>query len=373
MRTSIRPFRRVPAPSRRAGVSVIALAAITLAGCESDSSGPTIDSTPGEVVIDASSTTTFTYFSLDQGRTVSVTDPQTDQSWDLAFRRFEIRTNSGVAGTKGVLGYNLAAAAPPTVEQVLTRTADNQLQPFLAVTAAQIPADAQFQPDDLGPDFTSWFRAVSTSLIVANPQAVWKVRLAGGRGYAVVRVDSILVTGVASQPSLGYLRLSYRLQTGGALGPEQKVGGAVPAGGEVYFNLTTGQATTTLPAGCDWDFKATSRVELQVNNVTGCNGGTFPVDVTQQFAALTRADDAPKYASYLSRVSGPIPVSFDDPKGPFLYNIKPNPNGPPLFSPTFNIYLVKVGDRVYKLQVLDYYNPADGRSGFPKLRYARIR
>lgn len=348
-----------------------AVLALALAGCEGESTAPPIDTTPGELVIDASSSTGFTYFSFSTGGTVTVTNPATDTNWDLAFRRFEIRTNSGVAGPKGVTAFNLAEASPPTAQQVIGRTAENQLPAFVAVGAAQVPPAAQFRGDDLGPDFTSWFRAVSTSLIVANPQAVWKVRLAGGRGFAVVRVDSINVTGVASTPSLNYLRLSYRLQNGAALGAEQRVGGAVTNQAPTYYSLATGQVVQ--PNGCNWDLRALNGVELQVNSSPGCGTGTFPVDVSQPFASVTRADDAPTYGAFMSRVSGPIPASFDDPKGPFLYNLVPNPNGAPLLFPTYNIYLVRVGNAVYKLQVLDYYSRPEGRSGFPRIRYARIQ
>ena len=97
--------------------------------------------------------------------------------------------------------------------------------------------------------------------------------------------------------------------------------------------------------------------------------GTFPLRSGEAFATLTTAADAPTYAPYISVISGPIPATFDDPKGPFLYGL----NNDQVLYPTFNIYLVKVGSAVYKVQLIDYYNGSTGASGWPTVRYARIR
>ena len=38
---------------------------------------------------------------------MTIADPSTSSGWDLAFRRYSIRLNGGVAGPKGVTGFNL--------------------------------------------------------------------------------------------------------------------------------------------------------------------------------------------------------------------------------------------------------------------------
>ncbi len=99
-----------------------------------------------------------------------------------------------------------------------------------------------------------------------------------------------------------------------------------------------------------------------------CLAGTFPFDVSETFEGVTRADNAPEYAAYLSLVSGPIPNSIDSKSGVFIYNLA----GDNRLSPMFNTFLVKVGSAVYKLQVISYYSTT-GASGFPTIRYERIQ
>jgi hypothetical protein len=118
--------------------------------------------------------------------------------------------------------------------------------------------------------------------------------------------------------------------------------------------------------GCGWDLKATADFQVLVN--AGCGAATFPLDASEDFAGITKADDAPEYGLFLSLISGPIPNSFSDQHAPFLYNLA----GDNRLSPTFNIYLIKVGSSVYKIQLIGYYDDS-GNSGHPVLRYAKIR
>lgn len=54
--------------------------------------------------INAKAYETWTYFSFESGKVVSVTDFLNDTNWDIAFHRFDVRTNSGLSG-KGKGGY----------------------------------------------------------------------------------------------------------------------------------------------------------------------------------------------------------------------------------------------------------------------------
>lgn len=53
--------------------------------------------------LDASANGKWTYFSFEKGGVVEVLEPNNDLSWDIAFNRFNIRTNSGESG-KGKSG-----------------------------------------------------------------------------------------------------------------------------------------------------------------------------------------------------------------------------------------------------------------------------
>lgn len=336
------------------------MAGLMLAGCESDSSGPSGHKT-GELQINASSSTSFTYFSLGDNGVVTVTDPAASTAWDLGFRRFSVELNGGVAGTKAVLGYNLANNAAADTAAFLGFTAENQLAGFTAVGEADIPDDGSFTAEGLGPDFSSWFRfdPVANGL-VANPQSAWKLRRSASAQYALFRVKRI----VASNIALDSVVFEYRLQAvGGTLGTIDSV--AVKAGTTTAgANFSTDAAVDT--TACGWDVKATADFQVLVN--AACGAGTFPLDASEDFAAITSASDAADYGLFLSLISGPIPNSFSDGHAPFLYNLA----GDNRLTPTFNIYLVKVGTSVYKIQLIGYYNDS-GQSGYPVIRYARIK
>lgn len=350
--------------SRRA--AALALPVLALAACEGERADPGFTPQEGTVQIDASSNTAFAYFSFAQNGTVTVVDPLTSSSWDLAIRRFEVRLNGGVGGPKGVVGYNLENNAGLTDEQVLALTPANTEAAFDAVGEDAIPAAGEFAGEGLGPDFTSWFRPTQAGL-VANPNAKWRLRRASGAGagaFAAFRVTGI--TGTTSPTDgLRTLTIEYRLQaTPGTLGAPQTA--TIDLNTETEAGLDLGTGAQVAATGCGWDLKATRAYELTVN--AACQAGTFPYQATDDFTAVTRADDAPQYGPYLSLVSGPIPNSFSLRTAPFLYGLD---NDQRLY-PTFNTYLVRVGDAVFKVQFTDYYSAA-GASGFPTMRYARIR
>ncbi len=344
-------------------MSVLALAGI-LAGCESESDPGDFTPQDGTVTIDASSTTAFAYFSFADNGVVQVADPRTSSDWDLAVRRFEVRLNGGVAGPKGVTGFNLENNAGLSSDEVLALTPENTLAAFQAVDEGDIPASGSFTSMGLGPDFSSWFVPTPAGL-VANPNAKWKLRRASGAGagaFALIHVVGI----VGTQTDLQLLVLEYRLQTApGTLGAAVRDTIDLTVDTEAGLNLGTGAQVA--PTGCDWDIRATRGYQVTVN--AACSAGTFPLEASDDFAAQTRADDAAQYGPYLSLLSGPIPNSFTAPEAPFLYNLA----GDNRLSPTFNTYLVQVGSAVFKLQLTSYYNPAGGQSGHPTIRYGRIR
>jgi len=172
-----------------------------------------------------------------------------------------------------------------------------------------------------------------------------------------------------SSPStalLDSIKIEWRYQpAGGTLGTAQEVIIALGSG-NTALNFATG--VVSAPSGCDWDVRAVNDFTVIVNNA--CMVGTAPLNPTESFTALTRADDALQYAGFLSGLSGPIPYTsaLDDPYGTLLYNLA----GDNRLSPTFNIYLIRVGTSVYKMQVTGYYS-ATGSGGFVTIRYAKIQ
>lgn len=346
---------------------LVLLPALSLGACESDSSGPSAPlNVVGTAELDASSTSQFVYFNLGSGSMVQVADPVGSSAWDLAVRRYEVRLNGGAVGPKGVSGFNLANNAGATPAQILSYTPENQRAAFEAVDGSAVPAGTAFITETLAADPLGWL-SFGAQGPVANAQAAWKLRRSAGGGFALFRVTGLTMAGTSQQDAtLATVSVEWRYQpAGGTLGAKQtatlSLTGNTPA-----IDLSTG--TVGAGAGCGWDIKANPDFSLSTN--AGCNVGTAPLDVSESFDGTTRADTPLQFGLFLSGLSGAVPFSsaLDDPNGPFLYNLA----GDNRLSPTYNIYLIRVGDALYKLELTGYYSPT-GVSGHPTLRYARIQ
>lgn len=355
-----------PGKHARARIEVIALLPLLfcLAACESEVAAPEEEEIfeEGEVSLDASSPVDFVYLNLAEGALVTPADPTASTDWHMAFRRFSVRLNGGVAGPGSVAGYNLENNGGMAAEQVAALTADEGRASFEAVTEADIPAASSFVEDGLAPDpGASWFRFDGQSgTLVANPGAAWKVRESSDRGFALFRVSAIRMQG---QRPLG-VEIEYRRQDpGGALGASQTAVADLSRG-PAFVGFAG--ADMPRPDSCDWDIGISPEFSILINGA--CGAGTFPLDATQDFTAQARADDAPDYADFLSVISGAFPPGVDDATGTFWYGIQENNR----MWPTYNVFLVAAGPEVYKVQVFDYYN-ATGTSGFPSVRFQRLR
>jgi hypothetical protein len=348
-----------PARRRRA-LALVALIAPVGIACESEATAPDPVFVEGQVSLDATSATNFVYVSLESGSVVTVADPSTSTAWDIAFRRFSTKLNGGVAGPGGVAGFGLSNNADATADEVVGYTPADGEAAFDAVTEARI-AGATFAEDGLVADVSGpWFRfSPQAGTLVANPGAAWKVREADG-GFALFRVASLQMAG---QAPLG-LTVEYRHQAAsGALGA---LGSVVVsfAQGPAHLDLASG--TVVQPSGCNWDVRATPQFAIEFN--AACSAGSFPMDPTEDFTAITSAGGAPAYGGFLATIAGAIPSAIDDASGIFWYNIEGNNR----LWPTYNVFLVRRGEAVYKVQVTDYYNTS-GASGYPTIRFKRLR
>lgn len=342
--------------------AAFALALVT--GCESEATGPGGPPSEGTLIVDATSATEFVYVALeDGGRVVSVSDPSST-AWDIAFRRYMMKVNGGVAGGGSVAGASLGTHAGLNATQITALTPDDADTAFEAVTAASI-AGVVFREADLVEDAgRTWFQFNPLAgTIVANPASVWKLREAEGGSHALLRVSGMQMGG-ANLMDLLAVTIQYRRQAaGGSLGSLTTL--SVPvANGAAYVDLSSGAIVDG--TGCGWDLRIDPEIHIEVN--AACGAGTFPMDDNETFASATRADNAPQYGGFLSTISGAVPNSIDDATGLFWYNIQGNNR----LWPTYNVFLIEDGGDIYKLQVTDYYS-ATGTPGQLTLRFEQLR
>lgn len=89
-----------------------AIAGIAFASCSKDNNGPRMEGDTEEVYIDASSSSTWHYYSFSQGKVVGSAEESAENNaawgartdWDMAVQKRYIRTNSGEFTTVGARG-----------------------------------------------------------------------------------------------------------------------------------------------------------------------------------------------------------------------------------------------------------------------------
>lgn len=299
-------------------------------------------------------TTQWAYVSLPDSALIAPTPSASESAaWDIAFNATNVTLNGGAAGPGGVTGACICQNASATGIDVLAMTADNQKAAFDAVTS--VPATATFTSDVMTPAISAFYTGAGTSAI-ADPSRVFLVRLSDSLSFAKVHVTSLASP---TATSAGKVTIEYAVQSSSsaALGAVQTMTIDLTTAGAKSVDLNTGALTTN---ASDWDLRFDG-FTIRVNGgVSGPGKGAVAVASTS-FAATTSASTQPE--SYKTDTYAGV---FGTSKY-YRYNIA----GDNRISPTFDVYLLKRGSIVYKLQILDYYN-ATGTARYITFRYKQI-
>ena len=343
----------------RVSLSLLLLAA-TACGTDSPSAPPVAPVT-ASLTVDASQA--YAYVKLGTpAQVVSISDPAATSTWDLGFFATNVVVNGGAAGPAGVTAYCVCQNASLTDLAIKDLTATSQLPAFDAVVAAGIPPEASFRSDELTPAISGWFTGSAGAGATANAARSWLLR----RGTTAVTLGKFRVTQVrgATATSAGQVTFEYALQAApGGVFAASLTRTVDVSGGAVYFDLTAG--VTTAATG-SWDLRFQG-FEIRSNGgVSGSGSVSALVDNGTPYSDITAA-----YAS-----TAPSTVFKKDAYGGvfvskpwYRYNITGSDNQ---IWPTYNVYLVKRGAEVYRVQLTGYYG-ATGASRQISLRYARIR
>jgi hypothetical protein len=346
--------------STRSLCSGAALAAVALlaGACNNDSTSPNPTPVTATFTVDASAAFAFEALGV-PAQAVTVADPTTSSAWDIAIFATTVMLNGGAAGPGGVEGTCLCQNAAATNAEVQAMTADNQLAVFEGVTAAEIPAAASFTGDQLAPAIAGWASAAGVGA-TPTPSRSWIIR----EGSPTVVLAKFAVTNIqnATAANAGSITFQYAVQpsAGAAFGaPVSKT--VDVSGGPVFFDITTGAVTTA--ANWDLEFEGWN---IRVNGgVSGTGTVKAVLDATTPFASIDApyAASAPAQAYSVDAFSG---VFKANPW--YRYNITGSDNQ---IWPTFNVYLVRRGTAVYKVQLVSYY----GANAAPRqvtVRYAKL-
>lgn len=343
---------------RRLPVLVLALSLLPLAGaCDGDPVGVG-DEDPGydSLTVDASAGWALVALG-DPASTMTVADPGSSDVWDMGFFATSVMLNGGAAGPGGVVGYCLCQQGDPSDAEVMAMTAESELDDFLAVSAADLPADDAWVADELAAAISGWYDYdVVAHAVTPAPDNVWLMRSASGGAWAKIHVVDIQD---ATQTDAGKVTFELAVQTsqGAPFDPTVSVT-LDAAGGAAYLDLETG---AEVGAADDWDVMLEGW-DVRVNGGVSGDGQAGAVLSGESFAAITDASNVPAVV-YAGDAFGGAFVTSEW----YRYDLA----GGHQIWPTFQVFLVRRGDTVYKVQLVGYYGEA-GASRQITFRYAPV-
>jgi len=289
---------------------------------------------------------------------ITVANPGDNADWDIAVNSTNVMLNGGQAGPGGVSGWCLCQNEAATDAQVQAFTEEGNLPAFTAATAAQAPADpAAWRVDSLTSAISGWWSYnMTTHTVTADPSKVFYVRTAEGAAFAKLRVVALED---AQRAHAGKVTLEYAVQpTSTAPLGETKQTTVDVSGGRVYFDLVNGAVSSA----SDWDL-ALEGYDIRVNGGASGGGQAGAVVATEAFDDITNAAAPPANVFKGDSYGGVFKA-----KPWYRYNLTGDDHQ---IWPTFNVYFLKRGDTVYKVQLTSYYGPA-GETRRITLRYAKL-
>ncbi len=332
-----------------AACAVLALAALT--ACNTDAVTEPLPAAAGSFSVNAASN--WVYVSLGDSAIVNPSSPGESAGWDIAFFASNATLNGGAAGPGGVEAACLCQNSSASNDEVLAMTPESEQADFDAVTS--VPTGLTWSADALSPAITEWYSGTGTAA-AANSARTFLVRLADSTAFAKVRVMS-LQQPTAATP--GRVTIEYAVQDSptAALGASQTRVITVAATGATLVDLNVG---SSVPLETGWDLKFEG-FTIKVNGgMSGPGKGGAALATTGFSETLTAktADQAYRTDSYAG-VFGANRY--------YRYNLA----GDNRISPTFDVYLIRRGSTVYKLQIIGYYG-ATGQPRTISFRYAQI-
>jgi hypothetical protein len=326
-------------------------AALTALACSDDATGlDPIDTTIREATISSS---TASYVALEDGPVgVTVADPVTSTAWDLSLSTTSINTNTRA----GISVHCVCGNAAATNGEVALMTPGNQLAAFTAVTDAQIPHDSLFVADVFAPALTGW--STGTGAAAAADAGRLLLLRRGAANVTFVKVHVTEITGEsASGPASVALEYAVQLTPGAAFDTVRTVN--LTAGSRFEFTTRTAGTAT------EWDLQLDGW-SLKVNSGVSGAGSTLGLSFASPFAPFTAATAAQVQPTTFRRdgVASQFGV-----EAWYRYNVTGTDQQ---IWPTYNVYLVKRGSAVYKVQLTGYYDLA-GEPRNVTIRSARIQ
>jgi hypothetical protein len=323
---------------RRTATAACLALVLGVAGC-SDDDDPTGPGEPSEyrtVEVDASNG--WAFLNLETGTVTNEQDFMLTTGWDMAFNGFSVMLNGGAAGPGNVAGA--CDCSDWTLEEIEDFTPQSELPRFEAASAATIPAASEFVQDELLPAVASWYAGEPGAAATPSENVTFIARRGDPASFVKFHVTAI--TG-ASATSPGEVTIEYAVQDGESFGALQSR--TITVGEDpVFVDLYNGGGDAT-----SWDLRFEGWTVRVNGGVSG--SGVGAVEIEEPFAGIDLA------------TARTIPASIyagDSYGGIFAEYPWQIYSGPPLHQvfPTFDVYYIRRGDDVYKVQLTSYYSSA---------------
>lgn len=343
--------------ARNTFLTVVALATGACSSNEPLGPGPTATQ---QITTDSAGTWVYVRFG-DVAEKVTVASPSTSTDWHMAFMNTSVMLNGGAAGPGGVKGYCICQNGSPTNEQMAAMSASGELADFEAVTAADIPEASNFVGDELDPAIFGWYEGTAGASATVDAGETFLISQGAGASRLLGKLH---VTSIASPTaeSPGTITIEWAMQStpGGAFGATQTATFAT-AGGAKYIDLN---ANATASAA-DWDLKVDGWL-IRLNSGASGTGTWKALNAGRaSFASITTTFAAsPPESAFRTDVFGGVFATHRW----YRYNVTGSDNQ---IWPTYNVYLLAIGEEVYKVQLISYYNTG-GSPRFYTVRYARL-
>ena len=357
--------------------------------------------------LNASDEQKWVYFSFQTGTTVEVTNPKTTDNWDIAFNRYNIRTNGGVSG----IGEAEVVNTNSKDFAAVTKAPAEGYEKDKEVTEYGRPRPGQTQPSvtksEKNPvisgtvnkqDSKGWYNYTPPKQGENTPhfeitKYVYVLKTAKGGKYVKIQL-----TGYTNDKNeTGYITFTYDFLTEKeAAKPVEKVALDF-AGNEAkevqldatgdwkYFSLKNGEVTPATPADdLTWDI-AFKGYYVKLNGGTSGKGKaeafrTEEKDFTKVTEAPKKGFEKDKEVTFTSRdgssskenVSPILTGGFGSTTGAIGLNPANIAKYGSVYGPNEWVYVIKTADGTYaKIQVTDFYNQVGDKKvpGFPKLKY----
>ena len=352
--------------------------------------------------LNASSQTEWTYFSFSEGKQVAVTNPRTSNNWDIAFNRYNVKTNGGTSGVGGVEVVNTGSKDFDAV----TQYPGAGYQKDEEVTTPGKPKEGQSTPTTttnsvnkaitgtvMNPDPKGFYNYAppaqgSSAPHITLTKYVYVIKTTKG-SYVKIQITEY----TNSKGETGYLTFKYDTLTSQA--PVEKVSLTfTKKAAEVqldatadwqYFSLATGSVVSATQSNTtSWDI-AFKEYYVKLNGGASGKGKgealkTDSKDFESVKETITVGFEKDKEVTFKDmkgketkeNVSPVLTGGFGSTTGTINLNPANIKKWGSVYAPNNWVYIIKTADGKYaKVQVTDFYKEVNGKKAgnFPKLKY----